>query len=141
MATLRRGSVLRNLKIDDVSSVDRGAGRGVRVVLTQRGERRPLATTYISKLECSPSGVVTVVEADGTVHVFEPKEAKMTSVEKAAQPAADISRRTRATIEAIADLTQQRNPTMSRAEALQKAVCSPEVSALHQQERLQKLGF
>jgi hypothetical protein len=30
--------VLRNPRIDDVSSVDRGAGRGVKVVLTKRAE-------------------------------------------------------------------------------------------------------
>jgi hypothetical protein len=38
MTTFQRPRVLRNLRIDDVSSVDRGAGRGVRVLLTKRSE-------------------------------------------------------------------------------------------------------
>jgi hypothetical protein len=34
--------ILRNLRIDDVSSVDVGAGRGVKVVLTKRHTKKPL---------------------------------------------------------------------------------------------------
>jgi hypothetical protein len=36
-----RVRILRNLQIDDVSSVDVGAGRGVRVVLAKRDGAEP----------------------------------------------------------------------------------------------------
>jgi len=51
MTTFTRPRVLRRLQISDVSSVDVGAGRGVRVVLTKRHTKEDDTMTTFAKMQ------------------------------------------------------------------------------------------
>ena len=106
----RNARVLRNLKIHSVDSVDRGAGEGVRVLLTKR---------------------------DNSTATFETQEHK--SMDTIAKLQEDIGKRTTDTIESVAEKIQKRTGcTWNEAKA--QAAFDPAVTEIHRREQTAKFG-
>jgi hypothetical protein len=62
----RIGRILRNLKITEVSGVDRGAGRGVKILLTKNeGDTMPVAEIEKKASAIWSAGVRLVMKRDG----------------------------------------------------------------------------
>ena len=115
----RRVRVLRNLQISDVSSVDRGAGRGVKVILTKRDQGEDTMAKRMQCPHCQYSG-----ESDE----FEPNQGA--TVGKVVEQAA----------EAIAKKIRNEDPRLTLAQAMAKVGDTAEFSRVHRAEKLAKFG-
>jgi hypothetical protein len=126
LAGARRPTILRNLRIDDVSSVDRGAGRGVKVVLTKR-EGKAMSKGKAGFAKCPMCKGHGYIGADDEVE----KGADFETVHKAVQ----------LTHRSIAEEVMKRNPGMSFDRAMRAATSTPEYSELVRDERRRRLGY
>jgi RecJ-like exonuclease len=121
-----KARILRRLKIDDVSSVSEGAGRGVKVVLRKSAEEVGNMAEYKKCPTCKGTGKVGVDDdAD--------------DVGKADH--ATIAKASRRVLDDITETIMKSNPTMSRSQAEIQATMSPEYSAAHVAERRMRLGY
>jgi hypothetical protein len=120
--------VLRNLRIDDVSSVDTGAGRGVRVVLTKRdgGDTVSFAGPVITAImaiakagsgRLPPTKTVGEMMADGTLNADSPGDRQF--VERAST-----------TLMRIARAQQAKDPRLTWSRAIAAAAQSDEFLAI-----------
>jgi hypothetical protein len=127
-ALLRKGSprVLRHLAITDVSSVDRGAGRGVKVMLAKRHDRNEERVTKMGKIVCPHCGGSGKIKA-GDDGDEDDVGKRFTAVEK--------------THESIIADIQKRNPAMSYDAARQASFNTAEYSKLVADERKHRLGY
>ena len=116
MALLKRVRRLRHLKIDDVSSVDRGAGERVKVLLAKRDANKEGANmdtdTIVSK-------AFKNIAKDDTVAI--------------AKAANDV-------LDDLTAITMAKNPGVSWDKARVLAMDTPAYSALHRMEKSLKHG-
>jgi RecJ-like exonuclease len=121
-----KARILRRLKIDDVSSVSEGAGRGVKVVLRKSAEEVGNMAEYKKCPTCKGTGKVGVDDdADDVGKVDH----------------ATIAKASQRVLEDIATDIMKNNPRLSRAEATVQATMSAEYSAAHVAERKMRLGY
>jgi hypothetical protein len=123
----RRPRILRNLQITDVSSVDQGAGRNVRVILTKRGTTKEatMSRRSLMKTTCPHCGK----SFDGPERGEGMDKADSETIAKAST----------LVLKSIAeDISKAERIPMSQA--MIRAAMSPEYSEAHVQERRMKFG-
>jgi hypothetical protein len=127
LRNLRR--ILRNLRIEDVSSVDAGAGRGVRVVLTKRDKQE----AEMVDGTCPKCGHMAELAnfAGGKRKVGKVDTPDSEVIHKAVNAVhGDIAKR-----------LMSENPGMSLDRAMREATSTAEYSRLHADERRARFGY
>ncbi len=118
--------ILRNLKIDEVSSVTSGAGRGVRVVLAKHHPLNKEAT--MATVRCPKCG------HEDTAEKFAKGAANAAPDHEVIAKAVSVSH------ESIARDLMKDDPTLSFQKAMTKALDTPQFSQLHRDEKMARHG-
>jgi hypothetical protein len=129
--------IIRNLKIDDVSSVDVGAGRGVKVVLLKRDAAgRPHRSPPDLNKEVDMSGSDKCPNCGaklGGKIVADDGDDDSTEMGKHGLDV--VSKASRMSVDSLLDDFRKVMPAASEAEILKRAADSPLMNELHKQER------